>query len=84
MNGITKIEARFGLTLELEELQRSLLKQLEEDLLQESLIWAQKARSEWKVDEDRNTQQFHSLANGRQKRNFIGALRGNDDVQVYN
>ncbi|KAK4270478.1 hypothetical protein QN277_023510 [Acacia crassicarpa] len=83
LNGITRTEARFGLTLKLEELQRSLWKELDEVLVQESLIWAQKSRSQWTVDGDRNTRYFHSRANGRRKRNFIGALKGNDDVWIY-
>ncbi|KAI9116654.1 hypothetical protein K1719_012312 [Acacia pycnantha] len=83
LNGITRTEERFGLTRELEDLQKSLWQQLDEVLVQESLIWAQKARSEWLVDGDRNTRFFHSRANGRRKRNFIGALKGEDEAWVY-
>ncbi|KAI9078502.1 hypothetical protein K1719_039527 [Acacia pycnantha] len=83
LNGITRTESRFGLSMELEELQRSLWQQLEEVLTQESLIWAQKSRSEWVVDGDRNTRYFHARANGRRKRNYIGALKGSDEVWVY-
>ncbi|KAK4265443.1 hypothetical protein QN277_026496 [Acacia crassicarpa] len=83
LDGITRTETRFGLTTELEGLQSTLWKQLEEVLVQESLLWAQKARSDWLVDGDRNTKFFHSRANGRRKQNFIGALKGHDDIWVY-
>ncbi|KAI9081744.1 hypothetical protein K1719_036292 [Acacia pycnantha] len=40
LNGITRTDERFGLTRELEDLQKSLWQQLDEVLVQESLIWA--------------------------------------------
>ncbi|KAI9070746.1 hypothetical protein K1719_047292 [Acacia pycnantha] len=81
LNGITRTESRFGLSMELKELQRSLWRREEEVLTQESLIWAQKSRSEWVVDGDRNTRYFHARANGRRKRNYIGALKGSDECR---
>ena len=59
LNGITRTEPRFGLNSKLEELQRSLWQEMEAVLIQESLIWAQKSRSEWMVDGYRNTRYFH-------------------------
>ncbi|KAK3219525.1 hypothetical protein Dsin_013495 [Dipteronia sinensis] len=39
--------------------------------------WKQKSRVRWLVDSDRNTKKFHSVANGRQRTNFLGDLSFN-------
>lgn len=65
LDGISRVVARYGLLPRYEELQLTLWKDLEDVLLQESLIWAQKARAEWSVYGDRNTQYFHGRANRR-------------------
>ncbi|KAI9086907.1 hypothetical protein K1719_031068 [Acacia pycnantha] len=63
-----------------EELQLSLWKELEDVLLQESLLWAQKARAEWSVYGDRNTRYFHAHANRRQKSKKIEAMKDDMDL----
>ena len=83
IDGITRVEARTGLTFDLEILQKDLWKELAEVMIQESLIWAQKARSEWYVHGDRNTKFFHAIANGRRKKNYIGAIRDENDEWVF-
>ncbi|KAI9072670.1 hypothetical protein K1719_045371 [Acacia pycnantha] len=65
------------------ELQLSLWKDLEDVLLQESLLWAQKARAEWTVYGDRNTRFFHARANCRRKSQKIEAMKDDDGSWVY-
>ncbi|KAI9122538.1 hypothetical protein K1719_006378 [Acacia pycnantha] len=67
LDGISRAVARQGLLPKYEELQLAIWKDLEDVLLQESLIWAQKARAEWSVYGDRNTRYFHARANHRRK-----------------
>ncbi|KAI9075263.1 hypothetical protein K1719_042764 [Acacia pycnantha] len=67
--------ARQGLLPKYEELQLAIWKDLEDVLLQESLIWAQKARAEWSVYGDRNTRYFHARANHRRKSKKIEAIK---------
>ncbi|KAI9074998.1 hypothetical protein K1719_043048 [Acacia pycnantha] len=58
-----------------EQLGHQLWKELEDVLLQESLLWAQKARAEWSVYGDRNTRYFHARANRRRKSQRIEAIK---------
>ncbi|XP_028786509.1 uncharacterized protein LOC114742412 [Neltuma alba] len=84
LEGISRVEARVSLSPELLDLQRQLGKELDEVLLQESLIWAQKARSDWQIYGDKNTKYYHNRANNRRKRNFIGAIKNELGDWVYN
>ncbi|XP_028769815.1 uncharacterized protein LOC114727282 [Neltuma alba] len=77
------LEANYGLTEKLEKLQQQLWQELEKALLQESLIWAQKARSEWQINRDKNTRYYHTRANGHRRRNFIGALKDDSNAWIY-
>ena len=52
-------------------------------LTQNSLIWAQKARSEWLINDDRNSRYFHARANERRKRNFIGVLKNSEGEWIF-
>ncbi|XP_028775405.1 uncharacterized protein LOC114732274 [Neltuma alba] len=84
LNGIMRAEAQYGLTENLEVLQQQLWRELNDVLLQESLLWAQKARCEWHINGDKNTRFFHMRANGRRKRNFVGAIKDASGEWVYN
>ncbi|KAK4258548.1 hypothetical protein QN277_004989 [Acacia crassicarpa] len=83
LDGINKVVSRFGLTPKYESLQLEIWKELEDVLLQESLIWAQKARAEWTVFGDRNTRYFHARANRRRKAQRIEAIKDGNDQWVY-
>lgn len=83
MEGINRIKARGFLPLDLLKLQKQLWLELDDVLLQESILWAQKARCDWQIFGDSNTKFFHQKANGRRKRNFIGALRNADGDWIY-
>jgi hypothetical protein len=41
----------------------------------EGLWWHQRAKMDWLKHEDRNTKYFHSCANSRRKKNFIGKIK---------
>ncbi|KAI9116206.1 hypothetical protein K1719_013136 [Acacia pycnantha] len=83
LDGISRVVARYGLLPKYEALQLHLWKELEDVLLQESLIWAQKARAEWSVYGDRNTRYFHARANRRRKSQHIEAIKDNEGSWVY-
>ncbi|KAK4283181.1 hypothetical protein QN277_000163 [Acacia crassicarpa] len=83
LDGINKVVARVGLLPKYESLQLELWKELEDVLLQESLIWAQKARTEWSILGDRNTRYFHSRANQRRKSQRIEAIKDGNGAWVY-
>lgn len=83
LEGIHRVETRGYLPSDLLELQRNLWRELDDVLLQESLLWAQKARSDWYIYGDRNTKFFHSRANGRRKRNYVGAIKDANGEWVY-
>ncbi|KAK8683424.1 hypothetical protein V6N13_039485 [Hibiscus sabdariffa] len=59
----------------LSTLESDLLKELENILDQEKLIWRQKSRIDWVVLGDRNTRYFHCKAVCRKQRNRINALK---------
>ncbi|XP_028786380.1 uncharacterized protein LOC114742276 [Neltuma alba] len=75
MDGVNKALERGRNKGHYEDLLAQLWKDFEEVLVQESLLWAQKARVEWSVYGDRNTRLFHSRANKRRKANRIDAIR---------
>ncbi|KAF7844993.1 ribonuclease H [Senna tora] len=63
----------------LEELGRSLEKELEEVLNQEEAHWFQKARCKWIREGDRNTKYYHTKAIARRRRNKILMLKDEND-----
>lgn len=67
LDGINRSVSRYGMRPDYENLQLSIWKELEDVLLQESLIWEQKARVEWSVYGDHNTRYFHARANLEEK-----------------
>ncbi|KAI9113388.1 hypothetical protein K1719_015913 [Acacia pycnantha] len=75
LDGINRVVSRVGMQPKYETLQFEIWKELEDVLLQESLIWAQKARAEWSVFGDRNTRYFHARANHRRKSQRIEAIK---------
>ncbi|PPR83824.1 hypothetical protein GOBAR_AA36885 [Gossypium barbadense] len=48
----------------------------------EESYWAQRSRSKWLREGDRNTRYFHSKATGRLKKNFIEKLKDMDGRQM--
>ncbi|XP_028770189.1 uncharacterized protein LOC114727667 [Neltuma alba] len=87
MDGVNRALGQGGNVHFYEEIQVRLWKELEEVLIQESLIWAQKARMDWSLFGNRNTKFFHTRANKRRKMNRIDAIRleGGDwcyDIEV--
>ncbi|KAI9128451.1 hypothetical protein K1719_001444 [Acacia pycnantha] len=65
------------------DLQLSLWKEVKDFLLQESLLWAQKAIAEWSVYGDRNSRFFHARANQRRKSKKIEAIKDEEGTWVY-
>lgn len=63
----------------IDQLQRKLWLELEEILIQEDILWAQKAKCMWYSMGDKNTKYFHARANGR-RRNKIEAIKNEMDV----
>ncbi|XP_028755343.1 uncharacterized protein LOC114714742 [Neltuma alba] len=75
LEGISRSILSSGESSALDQLQRKLWLELEEIILQEDLLWAQKAKSQWYALGDKNTKYFHSRANGRRRRNKIEAIQ---------
>lgn len=61
----------------LKEIEASLLKEFEEILTHEELLWFQKSRSDWIKFKDRNTKYFHDKTKARHHRNRIEMLKIN-------
>ncbi|KAK4275212.1 hypothetical protein QN277_018336 [Acacia crassicarpa] len=83
IDGLNRAISQFGSRPYFENLQLTLWKELEDVLLQESLIWAQKARADWSVYGDRNTRYFHARANSRRKSQRIEAIKDGDGSWIY-
>ncbi|KAK4259900.1 hypothetical protein QN277_006188 [Acacia crassicarpa] len=83
MDGLNRAISQYGLLARYEELQQSLWKELEDVLLQESLIWAQKARAQWTIYGDRNTRYFHARANQRKKAKRVDAIKDEEGAWVF-
>ncbi|CAL1354023.1 unnamed protein product [Linum trigynum] len=54
---------------------QNLREELEEVLVQEEILWCQKARLEWMASGDRNTKYFHAKTLSHRCRNRISALK---------
>ncbi|KAI9110154.1 hypothetical protein K1719_019195 [Acacia pycnantha] len=83
LDGINWVVARYGMVPKYADLQLSLWKDLEDVLLQESLLWAQKARAEWSIYGDRNTRFFHARANRRRKAKKIEAIKDAEGTWTF-
>ena len=83
LEGINKRMTIDGMDHALQRLQTNLWVELEEIILQEDLMWAQKARCDWFSLGDKNSSYFHKKANARRKRNRIDALLSESGDWVY-
>ncbi|KAK4262710.1 hypothetical protein QN277_028237 [Acacia crassicarpa] len=83
LDGINRAVSWHGLLPKYESLQLEIWKELEEVLLQESLIWAQKAKAEWSIFGDGNTCYFHARANRWRKSQRIEAIKDGEGAWVY-
>lgn len=66
----------------LENLEMELHKELKEVLMQEEILWFQKARTKWLNDGDRNTTYYHLKTKIRRSRNRITSLKDEEDNWV--
>ena len=83
LDGVNDVVRRTGSTPKLDQLQQELWRELEDVLVQDSLLWAQKARLEWTVFGDRNSRFFQSRANSRKRANRVVALRDDDNNWIH-
>ncbi|KAK4254761.1 hypothetical protein QN277_010094 [Acacia crassicarpa] len=83
LDGLSQAVSRVGLLPKYEELQLTLWKELEDVLIQESLMWARKAKMEWSVFGDRNTRYFHARANRRRKSQRVEAIKDGEGSWLY-
>ncbi|KAI9125950.1 hypothetical protein K1719_003368 [Acacia pycnantha] len=83
LDGINRCVARYGMQPKYENLQLAIWKDLEDVLLQDSLIWPQKARAEWSVYGDRNTKYFHAHENRRRKAKKLEAIKADDGSWIF-
>ena len=67
----------------LSQLQKELWQELENIILQDDLMWAQKARCEWFNLGDQNSKYFHRRANSRRKVNSIEALKDENEKWLF-
>lgn len=79
LNGIQRVLKGHHST-NLQELEKTLEKELEEVILQEEILWKQKSICNWISLRDRNTKYFYSQMVSRRNKNKIRMLKdGNDD-----
>ncbi|KAG7544019.1 Ribonuclease H domain [Arabidopsis thaliana x Arabidopsis arenosa] len=71
-----------GQTDELLSKEEGLIKEFDEVLEQEELIWFQKSREKWIAHGDRNTQYFHTSTIIRRRRNRIEMLKDDENKWV--
>lgn len=83
LEGLNWAVSHSGMLPKYENLQLELWKELEDVLLQELLLWAQKARAEWSILGDCNTCYFHARANHRRKAKRIEAIKNNEGEWVF-
>ncbi|XP_028770185.1 uncharacterized protein LOC114727663 [Neltuma alba] len=81
LDGIIKNYGSTDYSSSIEKLQRYLWMELEDILIKEDLMWAQKAKCKWFAMGDRNTKFFHAKANGRRCRNKIEAIK--DEAGIW-
>ena len=62
--------------------EKILREEIENLLVKEELMWAQKARSDWIIQGDRNTKYFQTLVRQRRARTRITMLKKSDGQQV--
>ncbi|XVF22870.1 hypothetical protein REPUB_Repub12eG0208500 [Reevesia pubescens] len=65
------------------ELEKKLLADYEQTLLQEEVLWFQKSRSQWIQFGDKNTNFFHTSTIIRRRKNKISALKDSDNIWCY-
>ena len=83
LDGISRSLKNQGSWSSLSQLQKELWQELETLILQEDIMWAQKARCEWFYLGDKNSKYFHRRANARRRINRIEALKGEDEEWIF-
>lgn len=81
LNGIDKTNPK-GANPYLNQLQERLWKDYEKTLLQEKILWSQRARHKWLHFGDKNTRFSHASMVVKKKRNRVEALRDDMDKWV--
>ena len=71
-------------TLEDVRREEELREDLEDLLIKEDIKWAQKARCDWVVQGDRNTNYFQTVVKQRRAKNRIVSLRKDDGTLTEN
>ncbi|KAK3199679.1 hypothetical protein Dsin_023094 [Dipteronia sinensis] len=71
---IDRMAAVEGWTVLLKGERSKLLEELWKSYRREEQTWRQKSLINWLVEGDKNTKKFHSVANGRKRRNFISDI----------
>lgn len=66
----------------MEKLQKRLWDEYQKVLIQEELLWKQKARVNWLEHGDKNTRYFHTSTMIKRKRNIIEMLSRDDGSMV--
>ncbi|CAN1803751.1 Transposon TX1 uncharacterized 149 kDa protein, partial [Linum perenne] len=67
-------------SVEVEEKEKSLVKDLSEEWRKEELFWGQRARNNWLRKGDKNTKLFHATTIQRMHRNRISQLKNRDGI----
>lgn len=83
LDGLSRMPDHCRNKPELDKLQKRIWQELEDILIQEELLWAQKAKCEWFSMGDKNTKYFHAKANGRRKRKRIEAIKKDNGDWTY-
>lgn len=81
LSGIDKANPN-GTNQYLNQLQEVLWKEYERTLLQEDILWYQRARYKWLQFEDRNTKFFHAATLVRKKRNKVEVLTDDESNRI--
>ena len=83
LDGLNSSIRERGASSSLCSLQKSLWKELEEILLHEDIMWAQKSRCDWFSFGDKNTRYFHLRANARRRYNRVDAIKDDSGEWIF-
>lgn len=72
---VSKTQAITYIRFFLQELEKELIKEYQQVLLEEETFWCQKLRHEWINSGDKNTNFYHNSVKVRRSRNRIGTLK---------
>lgn len=70
------------LTRPVKEMIDRLMKDREEILVREEIMWAQRSQTQWLKEGDKNTSFFHRKSSHRQQRNWVEAIKNKEGVLV--